>query len=183
MGKGGQEAPRVAQLGDDAQADDADEPLPKLVPIRFVKGEILPPREWIVHDGWIPTRKVTLIQGDGGDGKTPLVQQLQSSCAAALPWLGLRVKECASVGFYTEDEEQDLKERQAAIDAAYGCDCVGTGNMHLFPRVGEDNELVVFDRRRTTDRHEILPPGPRSGPRLPRPARRARRRRRPLRRQ
>jgi hypothetical protein len=126
----------------------ADDKLEKLTPIRFVKGEILPPREWIVHDGWIPTRKVTLLQGDGGEGKTPLVHQLQASCATALPWLGLRVRECASIGFYTEDEEQDLKERQAAIDAAYCCACAETGNMHLFPRGGEDNELVVFDRSR-----------------------------------
>jgi hypothetical protein len=137
---------------DDEQKPDgqsgADEPLAKLTPIRFVKGEVLPAREWIAYDGWIPTRKVTLIQGDGGEGKTPLVHQLQSSCATALPWLGLRVRECASVGFYTEDEEQDLKERQAAIDAAYGFDCAETGNMHLFPRVGEENELVVFDRAR-----------------------------------
>ena len=126
-----------------------DEPLPKLVPLRLVKGEVLPPREWIVHDGWIPARKTTLIQGDGGDGKTSLAQQLQSSCAVGLPWLGLRVNECVSVGFYTEDEAYDMKERQAAIDAAYGCDCVGTGNMHLFPRAEEDeNELVVFDRTR-----------------------------------
>jgi hypothetical protein len=127
---------------------DDDKPLAKLTPIRFVEGEILPSREWIVYGGWIPTRKVTLIQGDGGEGKTPLVHQLQSSCATALPWLGLRVKECASVGFYTEDEEQDLKERQAAIDAGYRCACAETGNMHLFPRVGEENELVVFDRSR-----------------------------------
>ena len=125
-----------------------DKPLAKLTPIRFVKGETLPPREWIAYDGWIPTRKVTLIQGDGGEGKTPLVHQLQSSCATALPWLGLRVRECVSLGFYTEDEEQDLKERQAAIDTAYGCACAETGNMHLFPRVGEENELVVFDRAR-----------------------------------
>ena len=125
-----------------------DKPLPKLVPIRFVKGEILPPREWIVYDGWMPTRKVALLQGDGGDGKTPLVHQLQSSCATALPWLGLRVRECASVGFYTEDEEYDLKERQACIDAAYGCACAESGKMHVFPRVGDDNELVAFDRAR-----------------------------------
>jgi hypothetical protein len=58
------------------------------------------------------------------------------------------VEECVSIGVYTEDEEYDLKERQAAIDAAYGCDCVGTGNMQLFPRAGEENELVVFDRAR-----------------------------------
>ena len=126
--------------------DDENKPLPKLVPIRFVKGEPVPSREWIVHDGWIPTRKVTLLQGNGGDGKTPLVQQLQSSCATGLPWLGLRIEECASIGVYTEDEEQDLKERQAAIDAAYGQHCASTGKMHLFPRADEENELVVFDR-------------------------------------
>jgi AAA domain/Bifunctional DNA primase/polymerase, N-terminal len=132
----------------EGEAASSNNQLEKLTPIRFVRGEVLPPREWIAYDGWIPTRKVTLLQGDGGEGKTPLVHQLQASCATALPWLGLRVEECASIGFYSEDEEQDIKERQAAIDASYGCACVETGNMHLFPRVGEDNELVVFDRNR-----------------------------------
>jgi RecA-family ATPase len=119
---------------------------PKLTPIRFIEGEILPPRKWIVPDGWMPARKVKLIQGDGGDGKSTLLQQLQSSCATALPWIGLRVEECASVGFYTEEEEIDLKERQAWIDTAYGQHCASTGNLHLFPRADEENELVVFDR-------------------------------------
>lgn len=126
----------------------AAEPLPKLVPIRFVEGEAVQPRGWIVHGGYIPTRTTTLIQGNGGDGKTSLAQQLQSSCATALPWIGLRVEECVSVGFYSEDEEQDIKERQAAIDAAYGQNCVSTGKMYLFSRADEDSELVVFDRAR-----------------------------------
>ncbi len=126
----------------------AEEPLPKLVPLRFDKDEVLKPREWIVHDGWIPTRKTTLIQGNGGDGKTPIAQQLQASCATGLAWLGLRVTECVSVGFYTEDEERDLKERQALIDIAYAQDCVSTGSMHLFSRADEESELVVFDKAR-----------------------------------
>jgi RecA-family ATPase len=122
------------------------EPLSKLVPIQFVVGEKLPPRKWIAPDGWIPARKTTLIQGDGVDGKTSLMQQLQWSCATALAWIGLRVEECVSIGFYTEEEERDLTERQEWIDAAYGQHCASTGNMHLFPRADEDNELVVFDR-------------------------------------
>jgi RecA-family ATPase len=125
---------------------DHDPPLPKLVPLRFVEGEIPKPREWIVHDGWIPTRKVTLLQGDGGDGKTSLLQQLLSSCATALPWIGLRAEECTGLGFFTEDEDVDLRLRQADIDASYGQHCASTGKMHLFPRVDLDNELVVFDR-------------------------------------
>lgn len=125
-----------------------EKPPPSLVPMPYVKGRAPPVREWTVP-GWVPKRKVTLLQGDGGDGKSTLMQQLQSSCATALPWLGLPVEPCNSIGFYTEDEEQDLEERQAAIDAAYGLDCRGdeTFKMHLFPRVAaDDNELVRFDR-------------------------------------
>ena len=125
-------------------ADSPDGPLPKLVPIDLC-GAVLP-RGWTVDFGWIPKRKVTLVQGDGGNGKSPLVQQLQSSCAAGVLWLGLPVEQCASIGIYTEDEEQDLLERQAAIDAAYSVKCASTGKMHLFPRVDQDNEMVVFDR-------------------------------------
>jgi hypothetical protein len=118
------------------------EPLPKLVPLKRVKGRV---REWIVP-GWIPKRTSTLLQGDGGLGKSSLAQQLQSSCATCLPWLGLPVEECASFGVYTEDEDLDLDIRQDAIDAAYGCDCVATGKMHMLATAGEDSELVVFDR-------------------------------------
>ncbi len=124
------------------------EPLTKLVPMTFLEDEVIPPRCWTVHDGWIPTRKLTLLQGNGGDGKTSLLQQLQSSCANVLPWLGLRVVECASLGIYSEDEEADLKERQSFIDAAYGLNCRKAGKMHLFPMADEDATLVSFDARR-----------------------------------
>src|ERR1700722_6572422 len=71
----GAQAPSADARGTRAETPH-DKPLPKLVPIRFVEGEIPKPREWIVHDGWITTRKVTLLQGDGGDGKTAAGQQL-----------------------------------------------------------------------------------------------------------
>ena len=55
------------------------EPTAKLAPIRFVEGESIPPRDWIVPDGWLGTRTSTLFQGDGGDGKSTIAQQLQAS--------------------------------------------------------------------------------------------------------
>ena len=122
--------------------------LPKLGGVRFLRGEVLPPREFLVAGGWIPMRKVTLLQGDGGDGKTLLMQQLQSSCATGCLWIGLEVMECASCGFYTEDEDYDAKERQQAVDAHYGRFCPEGDRMFVFPRTGEENELVVFDRAR-----------------------------------
>ncbi len=135
---------RLTPAADPAKGNGADDPLPKLVPIRFVKGETVPPREWIVLH-WIPKGTVTLVQGNGGDGKTPLMQQLQTSCATGLPWIGLNVEECASVGFYTEDRERDCKERQLAINASYCLDETPP-RMQMFPRLGLENELVEFDR-------------------------------------
>jgi hypothetical protein len=124
---------------------DKTEPLPKLVPIPYIPGDTIAPQEWL--EPWIPMEgQTTLFQGDGGDGKTTIAQQLQSSCGTALPWLGLRVMECDSVGFYTEDRKKDLLRRQAAIDAAYGQDCLSTGRINLFPRRDCDNELIVFTR-------------------------------------
>jgi RecA-family ATPase len=79
-------------------------------------------------------------------GKSTIIQQLQTSCTTELPWLGRLVEPCASVGFYTEDRRQHLEIRQAAINRAYGTDHDLTTGMALFPRRGEDNELVVFDR-------------------------------------
>jgi hypothetical protein len=133
---------------EDEEPPEPEKPLPKLIPLRFIEGEILPPRKWIVYDGWVPARKVTLLQGDGGDGKTLLAHQLQASCATGLPWIGLPVEECVSVGVYTEDDDEDAKERQQAIDAYYGRYCPGAEKMYIFPRAGKENELVVFDRNR-----------------------------------
>ena len=90
--------------------------------------------------------EVTLIQGDGGLGKSTILQQLQTSCALDKPWLGLLVEPCSSVGFYTEDRQRHLEIRQAAINTTYETDHDKTTAMALFPRRGEDNELVVFDR-------------------------------------
>ena len=100
------------------------------------------------------TEEVTLIQGDGGLGKSTILQQLQTSCATEKPWLGQLVEPCSSVGFYTEDRQRHLEIRQAAINAAYGIDHDQTTAMALFPRRGEDNELVVFDR---TGKPELTP--------------------------
>lgn len=77
------------------------------------------PLEWLVPD-WIPRRRVTLLQGDGGLGKSTILQQLQSSYATGCAWLGLPVVGVgASIGIYSEEEDRDLRRRQALIDSAY----------------------------------------------------------------
>jgi hypothetical protein len=139
----GPESPAAGEDGGhEPDVSTADEPLPKLVLLKRVKGRV---REWNVRD-WIPKRTPTLFQGDGGLGKSTILQQWQSSCATNALWLGLPVEECVTLGVYTEDEDQDIDLRQDAIDASYGFDCVATGKMHMLAMAGEDSEMVVFDK-------------------------------------
>lgn len=102
-----------------------------------------PERPWLVAD-WIPLRAVTMLSGDGGLGKSLLDMQLQTCCAEGRAWLGQFAKRCVSVGVYCEDEVDELRRRQMAINKALGIDT--PPGMHWVTRVGSDNALVTFDR-------------------------------------
>lgn len=54
-------------------------------------GKKVPPREWLV-DGMIPHGKVTLLSGDGGLGKSLLMQQLMTAAATGQDWLELKTR-------------------------------------------------------------------------------------------
>ena len=136
----------AASTGSSGGSPEDDGPLSKLVPHTFVQGKVLPPREWVVP-GWVPMNKVTLLQGDGGDGKTLLMRQLQAATALGELWVGLPCEEVVSCGFYTEDDDYDVEEGQMALDAHYGKFVAGTGKMFVFERDGEENELIRFPGR------------------------------------
>jgi len=104
-----------------------------------------PARQWIVRD-WLPCGFVTGLYGDGGLGKSLLAQQLQSSTATGLPWLGLSVETVTSLGVYCEDSPNELWRRQDDIDRGYGVDRDALENVHWLPRLGEDNLLMTFSR-------------------------------------
>ena len=108
-------------------------------------GRAPPPREWIVKD-WIPCGVVMGLYGDGGTGKSLLAQQLQTATALGKPWLGLAVEPVTSLGFYCEDDENELWRRQDAINAANFCDHGDLSAQHWLTRAGEDNILMVFGR-------------------------------------
>src|SRR5581483_10408400 len=77
------------------------------------------PREWRV-DGWVPNRQVTLLYGDGGLGKSLIGMQLQFDSAVGNNWLGLPTTQCRSIGFYCEDEQDELQRRLHEIREAAG---------------------------------------------------------------
>jgi len=104
-----------------------------------------PLREWIV-DGWIPRGYATGLYGDGGVGKSLLAQQLLSSVALGLPWLGLTVKGGRAFGMMCEDDRHELHRRQESINRAYQVGMQHLENLRLAPRLGFDNLLMTFDQ-------------------------------------
>jgi RecA-family ATPase len=95
-----------------------------------------------------PAGVLTLFSGDGGLGKSLLLQQLLSCIALGNPWLGTHVKHGRAIGFFCEDDHDELWRRQEAIltghNAAYRD--LG-GRLAMMPRLGLDNALAVRESR------------------------------------
>ena len=68
-----------------------------------LEGKTVPDRPWVVPN-WIPHGSVTMINGDGGVGKTLLAQQLMTCCATGRKWLGYETMRCKALGIFCEDD-------------------------------------------------------------------------------
>lgn len=105
-----------------------------------------PVRQWIVPD-WIVEGAVNSLYGDGGVGKTLLAQQLACAVSVGQPWLGMETKQGSVLAVLCEDEKDELHRRHNHIKAALG-HTVGNPfrDVWLWPRVGDENTLVRWDR-------------------------------------
>ncbi len=126
----------------------------RIQPIRIInpaawQGKPVPDREWLVP-GICVKGGATLLNGDGGVGKSLLCMQLQTALALGQPWIGINTpaKTTRSLGIYCEDEPDELHRRQHDICRYYGCTMSHLdGSALMMSRVGEDNILMKFDRR------------------------------------
>lgn len=128
---------------DDAPIETGDT---KMVPINLPALHLrpVPERRWIVPD-WLPVRQVTLNYADGGVGKTLLAMQLMAATALSMPWCGIAVEPCVSVGLFSEDDETELHIRMEAIRRHYGVDFTALADAHPIDATGQDNILAHFD--------------------------------------
>lgn len=143
-------AQRHPSEGNEVPLDDEAEAEPEASASRpFSASEFVgdpPERKWIVPD-WIVQGAVNSLYGDGGLGKTLLAQQLACAAAVGGSWLGLPVTRGRVLAILCEDDRGELHRRHYAIKAAMG-HAVGNpfDDVFLWPRVGEDNVLVRWDR-------------------------------------
>ena len=108
-----------------------------------LQGLTVPPREWLVDDV-IPHKKVTLLSGDGGLGKSLLMQQLMASAATGRDWLGLKTRKCRAFGLFCEDDNDELHRRQQAICDSMSISLESCFNMHWLSGEGIDPVLMEF---------------------------------------
>jgi RecA-family ATPase len=112
-------------------------------------GKRAPDREWLVP-GICVRGGATLLNGDGGVGKSLLCMQLQTALALGAPWLGIQTPSygISSLGIYCEDEPDELQRRQEDINRYYGCSHKDiSGLVTMMSRAGQANTLMSFNRR------------------------------------
>jgi RecA-family ATPase len=111
-------------------------------PIRL-QGAPIPDRRWLWTD-WVPMRATTIMYGDGGTGKSLLMQQLMTACATGQRFLAHDVQRCKVLGVFCEDDDEELHRRQDSINRGLGIDFGDLEDMHWISRTGEENLLMTF---------------------------------------
>ncbi len=106
----------------------------------------IPERQWLLNQ-WFPKRAVSLLFGQGGVGKTLIVQQLANAVADGEAFMGIGTSKMPVLCVLCEDDKQEIDRRQIDINQSRGIDdAFGSApdNVYLWPRVGEDNIVVTF---------------------------------------
>jgi RecA-family ATPase len=116
------------------------------IPASYYAGKPVPERKWLVPD-LIVDHNVTMINGDGGVGKSLLALQLAVSAAAGATWLGLSVKHGPALFFSAEDEEEELHIRLAEITRAEGVALDTLSGLKIIPMSGLDAMLALPDEK------------------------------------
>ncbi len=109
------------------------------------KGKPVPSRKWLVPD-WIPGRNVTILNGDGGTGKSLLAYQLAVCCAADRPWLGMPVNGGPALYLSAEDEDAELHHRLDDILQSLGLAYDDVAQLRDRSVAGEDALLAFEDK-------------------------------------
>jgi RecA-family ATPase len=118
------------------------QPLPTIDPLAW-DSKPIPERRWIVP-GLIPEGNVTMLNGDGGLGKSQLALQLLVACTLGKGWIGNDVRRCKAIGLFCEDDRDELHRRLADIVRHYGASFADLEDLKLVCRVDQENLLLEF---------------------------------------
>jgi RecA-family ATPase len=110
------------------------------------EGRAKPQRRWVV-EGLIPEGQVVMLSGDGGKGKSLLIQQLLTALALGDQWVGHTCNQMPVLGIFCEDSEEELQIRQMDINQFYQCDMAEMADhLYLQSRLNMLSYLAGFDK-------------------------------------
>lgn len=105
----------------------------------------VPTRQWYAED-LIPFRQVTIINGDGGLGKTLLALQIAAAGAMAIDTLGISPAAGRALYVGAEDEADEFWRRLDDITREHGKSLRDLSDFRLLPLADMDALLMVPDR-------------------------------------
>lgn len=118
-------------------------------------GEAEPERLWHVAD-YIPARTVTILNGDGGIGKSLIALQLAIATARGTNWLGQSTRSGRTIFISAEDDHDELHRRLCDIRRAQDFSLAELDNLFLCSLAGEDALLSSPEANRQTLRETEL---------------------------
>lgn len=102
-----------------------------------------PHLDWLV-DGAFMRGTVGILAGDGGLGKSLILQQMVTACAMGVPWLGMQTQPLRSLAVFCEDDYEELWRRQERINDHYDCTMADLEPVQFESRPGKDCVLMSF---------------------------------------
>lgn len=139
---------REAEIGARPKADNDNDPAgPKGAPLPVIcpadwHGKPVPERQWFI-EGLIPSRTVTILNGDGGVGKSLLALQIGAAASLGVDTLGLTPAPGGVVYLGAEDEAEEFHRRLADIVASHDRTLADLSDFRLIPMADRDALLSV----------------------------------------
>ncbi len=118
----------------------------KIVTADMFAGQAVPPREWHVVK-LIPAKTVTILNGDGGTGKSLLATQLAVATVSGSAWVGSAVTAGPVLYLSAEDDLEELHRRVATIAQRSNIDLADLHQLSILPLAGEEALLASPEGR------------------------------------
>lgn len=120
------------------------ERLPVIFPHEW-KDLPIPDREWFI-EGLVPGRQVTILNGDGGVGKSLLALQLAAAACMSVSTLGMDPLAGNAIYVGAEDDWDEFHRRLADIASALDGDMSDLFRMRVVPLADRDALLCTYDK-------------------------------------
>lgn len=147
--EGGDEAVRQAfdagfQSDSDQSGQESAAPSLPWLKMSSWDGKPVPQREWAIPDR-VPQRQVGLFSGEGGTGKSIIELQKNVAHVIGSDWLKSVPARGPAIYIGTEDEEDEIHRRLAAITRHHGTSfkALIDGGLHVLCLLGQDAVLCA----------------------------------------